>query len=36
MTAVLAFVETLLSYLNEFKAAGIIEIIKEFFAGFGA
>lgn len=32
MEAILAFVEQLLSFLGEGKAAGIIEIIKEFFA----
>jgi hypothetical protein len=33
MAAILAFVEQLLTYLKEFDAAGIIEIIKNFFAG---
>lgn len=33
---ILAMVEELLAYLGEFDAAGIIEIIKEFFAGFAA
>lgn len=32
---ILAFVEELLNYLKEFEAAGIIEVIKEFFAGLG-
>ena len=32
---ILAFVEELLAFLKEFEAAGIIEIIKEFFAGLG-
>ena len=30
---ILSFVESLLTYLKEFEAAGIIDIIKEFFAG---
>lgn len=33
MEAILAFVQELLTYLKEFEAAGIIEIIKNFFAG---
>lgn len=35
MEAVLDFVKKLLSYLGEFKAAGIIDIIKQFFASLG-
>lgn len=33
---ILAFVEELLAFLGEGEAAGILEIIKEFFAGFAA
>ena len=33
---ILAFVEELLAFLGEFEAAGILEIIKEFFANFAA
>ena len=33
MEAILEFVQKLLTFLREFEAAGIIEIIKEFFAG---
>lgn len=33
MEQILAFVENLLTYLKEFDAAGIIAIIKDFFAG---
>ena len=33
MAQILAFVEELLTYLREFEAAGIISIIKDFFAG---
>lgn len=33
---ILAMVEELLSFLGEFEAAGILEIIKEFFANFAA
>lgn len=32
MEKILAFVQELLTYLGEHEAAGIIEIIKEFFA----
>lgn len=35
MEAILEFVEKLLSFLKEFEAAGIIAIIKDFFANFG-
>lgn len=35
MEAILAFVEKLLSFLNESEGAGIIAIIKEFFAKLG-
>lgn len=31
MDAILGFVEELLTYLREFEAAGIIEIIRDFF-----
>ena len=31
---ILAFVEELLAYLGEFDAAGIIDIIENFFASF--
>ncbi len=34
MDTILAFVERLLSYLKEGKAAGIIAIIRDFFAKF--
>ena len=33
---ILAMVEELLAFLGEFEAAGILEIIKEFFANFAA
>lgn len=33
---ILAMVEQLLAFLGEGEAAGILEIIKEFFAGFAA
>lgn len=35
MEAILAMVEKILAFLNEFEAAGIISIIKDFFAGLG-
>jgi hypothetical protein len=36
MEAILNFVQELLTYLKEFDAASIIEIIKNFIAGFAA
>ena len=33
---ILAMVEELLAYLGEFEAAGILDIIENFFAGFMA
>jgi hypothetical protein len=33
---ILAMVEELLAFLGEFEAAGILDIIKEFFANFAA
>ncbi len=33
---ILAMVEELLAYLGEFEAAGILDIIENFFAGFAA
>ena len=36
VSQILAMVEELLAYLGEFDAAGIIDIIKEFFANFAA
>ncbi len=33
---ILAFVEELLAYLGEFDAAGIIDVIENFFANFAA
>lgn len=33
MDAILGFVQELLEYLKEFKAADIIELIKSFFEG---
>lgn len=30
---ILTFVQSLLEYLKEFEAAGIIELVKEFIAG---
>ncbi len=35
METIMDFVEKLLSYLKEFEAAGIISIIKDFFASLG-
>lgn len=35
MDVILGFVETLLKYLGEFDAAGIIKIINDFLAGLG-
>ena len=33
---ILAMVEEILAYLGEFEAAGILDIIENFFAGFAA
>lgn len=33
MTQILEFVQTLLDYLKEFKAADIIQLIKDFLEG---
>lgn len=35
MEAILGFVQSLLTYLKEFEAAGIVEIIKNFLTGIG-
>lgn len=35
ISEILAMVEKILNFTNEGEAAGIIEIIKNFFAGFG-
>lgn len=35
MQAIFDFVETLLKYLGEFKAADIVGIVADFFAQFG-
>ncbi len=36
VSEILAMVEEILAYFGEFDAAGVLEIIKEFFAGFAA